>query len=73
MADNVEEIAALPEPLHTIVVTAFSDALSDVFLAAVTWLLTALVAAFPTPKCRCSRAPAPRPADPEAQTLLPTP
>ena len=46
MADDVDKINDLPEPLHTTVITAFSDALGDVFLAAVPCVLVALVVAF---------------------------
>jgi MFS family permease len=45
VADNVQLIKALPEPLHGLVTEAFSLALHDVFLAAVPLTLLALVAA----------------------------
>lgn len=45
VADNVQLIKALPEPLHGLVTEAFSLALHDVFLTAVPLTLLALVAA----------------------------
>jgi hypothetical protein len=45
VAENVQLINALPEPLHGLVTEAFSLALHDVFLAAVPLTLVALVAA----------------------------
>ena len=45
VAENVQLINALPEPLHGLVTEAFSLALHDVFLAAVPLTLLALVAA----------------------------
>jgi hypothetical protein len=42
VANNVELIKALPEPLHGLVTQAFSGALHDTFLAAVPLTLVAL-------------------------------
>jgi hypothetical protein len=46
LANDVQAIDALPEPLHGIVTAAFSGALSDVFLTAVPLVVVALAAAF---------------------------
>jgi EmrB/QacA subfamily drug resistance transporter len=43
VANNAEAIRHLPEPAHTIVTTAFSEAMSDMFLVAVPLVLAALV------------------------------
>jgi len=43
VSNNVEAIKALPEPAHGLVVGAFSDAMSDMFLVAVPIVLVALV------------------------------
>ena len=45
VANNVESIKALPEPLHGLVTQAFSGALHDTFLSAVPLTLVALVVA----------------------------
>ncbi len=46
LANDVQAIQALPEPLHGLVTGAFSDALSDMFLTAVPLVLVALAVAF---------------------------
>ena len=46
LANDVQAIRALPEPMHGLVTGAFSHALSDMFLTAVPLVLVALVAAF---------------------------
>ncbi|HEX6246282.1 MAG TPA: MDR family MFS transporter [Nocardioidaceae bacterium] len=46
MANNVQEIQALPEPLRELVTGAFSNALHDMFLSAVPLVLIALAVAF---------------------------
>ncbi len=46
MANNVQAINALPEPLHGLVTGAFSGALHDMFLTAVPLVAVALVVAF---------------------------
>jgi EmrB/QacA subfamily drug resistance transporter len=43
--NNVHRIAALPEPIHTIVLNAFADSLDDVFLWAVPMIVVAFVVA----------------------------
>ena len=45
VANNVESIKALPEPLHGLITQAFSGALHDTFLSAVPLTLVALVVA----------------------------
>jgi EmrB/QacA subfamily drug resistance transporter len=46
MANNVQEIQALPDPLRELVTGAFSSALHDMFLSAVPLVLVALAVAF---------------------------
>jgi hypothetical protein len=46
LANDVQAIQALPEPLRELVTGAFSSALHDMFLAAVPVVLVALVVAF---------------------------
>jgi EmrB/QacA subfamily drug resistance transporter len=46
LANDVQAIAALPEPMHGLVTGAFSAALSDMFLTAVPLVLVALAVAF---------------------------
>ncbi|HEU4514772.1 MAG TPA: MDR family MFS transporter [Nocardioidaceae bacterium] len=46
MANNVQAIQALPDPLRELVTGAFSDALRDMFLSAVPVVVVALVVAF---------------------------
>ena len=46
IANNVQSIQALPEPLHGLVTGAFSDALRDMFLTAVPLVAVALAVAF---------------------------
>lgn len=43
VANNAEAINRLPEPAHTLVTTAFADAMSDMFLVALPVVLVALV------------------------------
>lgn len=43
---NVQKIQQLPEPVHTLVLQAFSDSLRDVFLWAIPVVLVALVVSF---------------------------
>jgi hypothetical protein len=43
VSNNAEAIRHLSEPAHTIVTTAFSEAMSDMFLVAVPLVLAALV------------------------------
>jgi len=43
VSNNAEAIRHLPEPAHTIVTTAFSEAMSDMFLVAIPLVLAALV------------------------------
>ncbi len=43
VSNNVQAISALPEPAHGLVVGAFSDAMSDMFLVALPIVLVALV------------------------------
>ena len=45
LTNDVEAIKALPEPLHSLVTGAFSDALRDTFLSAVPLVVVALVVA----------------------------
>jgi MFS family permease len=45
LANNVEAIKALPEPVHSLVTGAFSNALHDTFLSAVPLVVVALVVA----------------------------
>jgi len=46
VANNVQAIKALPEPLHSLVTGAFSRSLHDTFLSAVPLVAVALVVAF---------------------------
>ena len=46
IANNVEKINAVPEPVHSLITGAFSDALRDTFLAAVPLVAIALAVAF---------------------------
>ena len=46
VANNVQAIKALPEPVHSLITGAFSDSLHDVFLSAVPLVAVALVVAF---------------------------
>ncbi|HET7690929.1 MAG TPA: MDR family MFS transporter [Nocardioidaceae bacterium] len=43
LANNVERIKSLPEPLHGVVTGAFADALQDVFVAAIPLVVVAFV------------------------------
>lgn len=43
LANNVEKIKTLPEPLHGVVTGAFADALQDVFIAAIPLVVVAFV------------------------------
>ena len=45
MANNVQAIKALPEPVHSLITGAFSASLHDVFLSAVPLVVVALVVA----------------------------
>jgi EmrB/QacA subfamily drug resistance transporter len=45
LANDVQQIKALPEPLHGLVTGAFSSSLSDMFLTAVPLVLVALIVA----------------------------
>ena len=67
MANNVQAIQRLPEPIHGLVTGAFSDALHDVFLSAVPLVLVALAVAFflkEVPLATREGAGAPQPAGP---------
>jgi hypothetical protein len=46
VANNVQAIKALPEPVHSLVTGAFSSSLHDVFLSAVPLVAVAFVVAF---------------------------
>jgi hypothetical protein len=46
VANDVQAIKALPEPLHSLITGAFSASLHDVFLSAVPLVAIALVVAF---------------------------
>jgi EmrB/QacA subfamily drug resistance transporter len=46
VANNVQAIKALPEPVHSLITGAFSDSLHDVFLSAVPLVAIALAVAF---------------------------
>jgi Major Facilitator Superfamily len=46
VANNVQAIKALPEPVHSLITGAFSQSLHDVFLTAVPLVVVALVVAF---------------------------
>ena len=46
VANNVQAIKALPEPLHSLITGAFSASLHDVFLSAVPLVAIALAVAF---------------------------
>ncbi len=78
MANNVQAIQRLPEPIHGLVTGAFSDALHDVFLSAVPLVLVALAVAFflkEVPLATREDAAAPQPAGPapgEPETARPS-
>jgi hypothetical protein len=68
VANNVQAIKALPEPVHSLVTGAFSASLHDVFLSAVPLVAVAfLVAWFLEEKPLATRE-ASRPADEQAPT-----
>jgi hypothetical protein len=46
VANNVQAIKALPEPIHSLITGAFSHSLHDVFLSAVPLVAVALVVSF---------------------------
>ncbi len=50
IANNVQKIQSLPGPAHTVIVTAFNSALSDVFMVAVPIVLIALAVSFFLPE-----------------------
>ena len=71
VANNVQAIKALPEPVHSLITGAFSASLHDVFLSAVPLVAVALVVAFflkekplatrdATPPAPSARTPRPR-------------
>lgn len=66
LANDVQAIWALPEPVREIVVGAFSDSLSDMFLTAVPLVLGALVVALFLKEVPLGTRQAPEQAAPEA-------
>jgi EmrB/QacA subfamily drug resistance transporter len=68
LANNVEAIKALPEPVHSLVTGAFSNALHDTFLSAVPLVVVALVVAlFLKEKPLATRDSAGAPSAPESE------
>ena len=68
LANNVEAIKALPEPVHSLVTGAFSNALHDTFLSAVPLVVVALVVAlFLKEKPLATRDSAAAPSAPESE------
>ena len=45
-ANNIQAIQHLPEPIKHLVLTAFTDAMNDVFLAGIPFIVVALIVAF---------------------------
>jgi EmrB/QacA subfamily drug resistance transporter len=45
-ANNIQAIQALPEPIKHIVLTAFTDAMNDVFLVGIPFIVIALIVSF---------------------------
>jgi EmrB/QacA subfamily drug resistance transporter len=78
LANDVQQIKGLPEPLHDLVTGAFSNALSDMFLTAVPLVLVALVVAFFLKEVPLAtrQGPAPaatEPAGPAPEEVVPAP
>ena len=67
LANDVQAINALPEPLHGLVTGAFSDALHDTFLTAVPLVVVALVVAFFIKELPLATRQAPSPTPPESE------